>query len=454
MKKDTAVIGTQPIGGLLARFSFPAILSVLSLTILTITDRYFIGTYIGESALAGLMAALPFVVLIAATERLISVGGAIVFSNSLGAKKISRAGRILGNTFLLSLLSGLLLAVLGFIFLEPILVLKGASGAVLNYATEYTSVILSLSVFSVAGYGMNGFVRASGRPGFAMFSVLTAIVMNIILDYLFIVEFGWGMRGAGLATVLSAAILAVMVVGFLVGKSVAVRLTLDKMKPNFKAIKKVLLFGVSPFTFEFSFAVTSTVFNGMLLFYAGPAGLAAFGISGMAIYWLSIRPMIGLTQAMEVIMAYNFGAAKLDRVKQTLWIGLSWGTGWGAFCAAVFAVFAPEFVSIFTADAQLQNLTVVLIRLCAIALPFAAAYHIADTALLSVGEYKKSFIFNITRETIIGMTFFISLPLLFGLNGVLSSIAVTDTVGGIIGGLVIIWVYKNMNKIHLHNAIR
>ena len=243
---------TESIPRLLAEFSIPAIIGMLVNAIYNIVDRIFIGNdpVLGSLGLAAVSITYPVTLVLLAFALMVGVGGSTCFSISLGRKETEKATFFLGNGVTLAILAGLLFMILGNIFIEPILRLLGSSTAVLPYAKDYLSVILYGAVFQSVAMALNNFSRADGNPRVSMISMMIGAGFNIVFDYIFIVQMGWGMKGAAYATIGGQFLSMIWQLTYFLGPKANIQLVFQNMKLNIAYVKEILTTGIPAFLLQ------------------------------------------------------------------------------------------------------------------------------------------------------------------------------------------------------------
>lgn len=334
------------ISSLLLKFSLPAIIGMLVNAMYNIVDSAFVGRGVGDLALAGITVSLPIMTTFMACVMLIGMGATSLISIRLGEKKGKEAEEIIGNALVLFVIIGLILTILGLIFLEPILALFGASPDVMPYSIDYMRVILLGSVFMAIGLGMNNFIRAEGNPKIAMNTMLIGAITNIILDYIFIFIFNWGIKGAAFATIISYTVTSTWVLyHFLAGNS-KLKIRRENLRLKKVIVKEILLVGFPTFAMQITGSIQHLILNRSLAHHGGDIALATVGII-MSISTLLVMPAMGISQGAQPIIGYNYGAKKFGRVKDTLKLSILSATSIVTLGFLVSKILPNQLISLY-----------------------------------------------------------------------------------------------------------
>ena len=309
-------LGTDRMLPLVFRMALPAVAAQFVNLLYNIVDRIYIGHIpgIGTEALAGVGVTTSIVILISSFSSIVGAGGAPLAAMALGQGDRERAGRILGNGFVMLILFTIITSLIAYIFMEPILLLTGASERTLPFAEDYLSVYLLGTLFVEISTGLNTFINSQGRPAIAMWSVVIGALLNIILDPIFIFTFDMGVKGAAIATVLSQAVSAIWVLRFLTSSSASLPLERKYMRLQKKIVLSVVALGVSPFIMASTESLVGFVLNGSLKHF-GDIYVSALAIMQSAMQFVSV-PLVGFAQGFVPVVSYNYGHAYKERVKQ------------------------------------------------------------------------------------------------------------------------------------------
>lgn len=418
---------TDSIPKLLAEFSIPAIIGMLVNAIYNIVDRIFIGNdpELGSMGLAAVSITYPVTLVLLAFALMVGVGGSTRFSISLGKKENEKAKFFLGNGVTLAIMAGLLFMILGNVFIEPILRILGASSAVLPYATDYLSVILYGAVFQSVAMALNNFSRADGNPRNSMISMMIGAGFNIIFDYIFIVQMGWGMKGAAYATIGGQFLSMTWQLAYFLGPKANVQLAIQNMKLKAAYVKDILTTGIPAFLLQIANSVLNIVINASLVAYGGDIAISVAGIITSATT-IIIMMVSGLIQGLQPIISYNTGADRTDRVKEALKIASIIG---GIISTIGFLVFQfyPEFViTLFNQETAVVDLGVSAIRIWTAAFPLVGIQIVWASYFQAVGKVRLASFLNLARQIIFLIPLILILSPIFELNGIYVSVPLAE----------------------------
>ena len=298
------------------KLALPMTLAQLINVLYNIVDRIYIGM-IPENAtlsLTGLGLCLPIISMVTAFANLFGMGGAPLCSIERGRGNVREAEAIMGNSFVLMVITGIVLTILGLAFKRPMLYLFGASDATIGYADAYITIYLLGNIFVMTGLGMNSFINSQGFGTIGMMTVLLGAVANIILDPIFIFVFHMGVRGAALATIISQFLSAVWILVFLTGKKALLRLKPSAMRLTKKRVKDIIGLGMSGFTMSITNSTVQVMYNAMLQRFGGDLYVGIMTVINSVREVISM-PVNGVTQSAQPILGYNYGAKEYNRVK-------------------------------------------------------------------------------------------------------------------------------------------
>ena len=351
----TAKLERDKIGSLLLHYSVPAIVGMVVASLYNIVDRVFIGQGVGPLAISGLALTFPLMTLIAAIGTLVGVGASARLSIVLGMKDIKWARNILGNAFILTFVLSAVFITIAMIYLPEILVAFGGSEQTIPYAIDYLKIVIPGSVLTNVSYSFSGMMRASGYPQKSMYTILIGVVLNVILDPIFIFGFGLGIQGAAIATVISMFVSAVFVMSHFFNPKHVVHFEKGCMHLRGYIIRNITSIGMAPFLMNVAACGVNIIMNHQLVRQGGDLAIGAYGIlNSYAI--LIVMSVMGLCQGMQPIVGYNYGAQKYKRMKDTLLLTLRVGTLIMVIGFVVCELFPGLLVSAFTSDPGLKSM--------------------------------------------------------------------------------------------------
>lgn len=429
-------LGTENVGKLLKQYAMPAIVAMAATSLYNMVDSIFIGQGVGPMAIAGLAVTFPLMNLSIAFGTLVGVGAATLISMLLGQKNYPLANRVLGNVVMLNVAIGLIVTVLGLVFLDPILYFFGASDVTIPYAHEYMVIILAGNIISHLYHGLNGVVRASGLPRKAMAATLLAVGLNTVLDPIFIFGLDMGIRGAAVATVLAQIVSLVWVTKILSDRNHVVHFSREVFHIDIKIAERSLSIGMAPFMMNVASCFVVILINRQLQSHGGDMAIGAYGIINR-IMFLFVMLIMGFTQGMQPIAGYNFGARQYDRVKRVLRLTI--------ICASItttLGFLAGELVpralvSLFTRDETLKALSAHALRIDVSMFPIVGFQIVISNFFQCIGYARKAIFLSLSRQLIFLIPFLIIFPKFWGTDGVWWSMPASDVVAALIAFLMI-----------------
>lgn len=422
---NAAALEREPVGALLLRYSMPAIAGMVVFSLYNIVDSVFIGRWVGPLALSGLAVAFPVMNLTFAFGLLVGVGGASICSIRMGRKDMEGASRALGNVVVLNLIAGFAFGLLCLAFIDPILRAFGASEDTLDHAGAFMRVLLLGLPCTYTMFNLNHVMRASGYPRKAMLSAVVTVGFNIALAPLFIYLLGWGMRGAGLATVLSQAMGMLWVLRHFRDTRSALhfRPGIYTLRPD--VVRGILSIGLSPFLMNVCACAVVALINIGLGRHGGDLAVGAYGIINRVLM-VFVMILMGLTQGMQPIVGYNYGAKRMGRVRRALKYGVLAGVGIASFGFLASECVPRLIVSLFTDDAVTIGFAVTGMRLSALVFPLVGCQIVVINFFQSIGRAKLSIFLSLTRQLLFLIPGLLLFPQFWGLNGIWISIPVAD----------------------------
>ena len=415
------------------KLAAPMTLAQLINVLYNIVDRMYIGHIpnTGMLSLTGLGLTFPIIMIISAFTRLFGDGGAPLCSIERGRGNLEKAEKIMGNSFTMLLLTGIILTILCQIFKRPLLYAFGASDTTIIYAEGYLSIYLIGSIFVMIGLGMNSFINSQGFARTGMFSVLIGAVSNLLLDPLLIFVFQMGVQGAALATILSQALSAVWVLHFLFSPKAILKLRRSNLKIDFSILKEIVSLGVSGFTMACTNSAVSIACNASLSTFGGDLYVGIMTVINSVREIISM-PVSGISSGAQPVLGYNYGAQKNDRVCS----GIRFLT---AVCIIytigvwlLVMLFPTFFIHLFNQDPSLLSEGARCMRLYFMGFFLMSLQRIGQSTFVALGKSKRAIFFSLFRKVVLVVPLVLILPHLFslGTDGVFISEPISDLLGG------------------------
>ena len=446
-KSATLELGTKPVGSLLMQYAIPAIVAMVASSLYNMVDSIFIGQGVGPMAISGLAITFPFMNLSGAIGACIGVGASTYLSVKLGQKDYSMAQRILGNSVILKIITGIIFGAICLLFLDPILRFFGASDNTLPYAHEYMVVILLGNVFTHLYFGMNALLRAASKPKQAMYATIFTVVLNTALDPIFIYTLDMGIRGAALATILSQITALCWQIKQFSNPHELLHFKRGIYKLDWSIIKNILAIGVSPLAMNTCSCIIVIFINTALVKYGGDLAVGAYGIANR-IGFLFFMIVMGINQGMQPIAGYNYGAMHFDRMLKVLKLSMVSATAIMAVGWLVGELMPYPCARLFTTDAELIEQAVKGIRLNMIAFPLIGSQAVITNFFQSIGKAKISIFLSLSRQMIFLLPLLVALPPMLGVDGVWYALPTSDTVAFIVTWIIMI---RYMRKFKLQH---
>ena len=410
----------------------PLIVAQLVHLLYNVVDRIYIG-HMGDGsglALTGVGLTFPIVTLIMAFAALFGTGGVPLFSMARGAGDQARAGRILGNSFTLQLISAAALTVICYLFMRPILFAFGASEESFLYARAYLDIYLMGTVFSMLATGLNGYINAQGFPRIGMLSIVIGAAVNIALDPVFIFALHMGVRGAALATVISQALSALWVLRFLTGKQAVVPLKRGNMALQARVVGDIAKLGTATFIMQGTTCLVQIVCNATLQQFGGDVYVGVMTVVN-SVREVFLLPINGITSGGQPVISFNYGAKRYDRVLQGIRFNTLIGAGYTLLAWVLVLLLPRLWFGIFSDDpvmteAGVEALQIYFFGFVCMALQFAG-----QSAFTALGDARHAIFFSLLRKAIIVVPLTLLLPRLgFGVRGVFLAEPISNAVGG------------------------
>ncbi len=445
----TERLATEKIGRLLWEFSIPAVIGSVATALYNIVDRLYIGRGCGTEAMAGLTLTFPYMMVLASFGLLFGVGSGALISIRLGEKRQEQAEMLLGQTVALKILF-IIFPLTALFFLDKTIAFFGGNEVTIPYAHAYLKIILWGNVFSHLSLGLSNVMRAEGHAKKSMYSMLLGAGANVILDPIFIFGFGMGIGGAAWATNISMFISSIYGLYHFLGPHCVVSLRAKYIRIWPKLLMPVLAIGLSPFFLLLIASLVQVSYNRAFGYWAhSPHGatvaIAASGtINGIILFVL--MPVFGLTQGMQPIVGYNYGARNLHRVEDVFKRAMILGTAICSIGAAVCIVFAGPIVSAFTSDPEVYNLSKWALRVACTAIPLIGAPIMSTTYFQAIGRAHAAILLSIMRQALILIPLIFLLPRFFSVRSIWFAGPISDALSACVSMTVIFFEIRRLRR--------
>lgn len=451
MNKETNnPLGVQPVNRLLSKFAIPSIISMLVGSLYNIVDQFFIGQRVGELGNAATNIAFPLSTSCLALALLIGIGGSSAFNLAMGSGHEKRAVNIMGNAVVLLAGSGLVLSIITLLFLKPLLLFFGSPKAVLPYAMEYTKITAFGFPFLLLSTGGGHLIRADGRPRITMLCNLVGAVLNTILDALFVFGLNLGMSGAALATIIGQIVSGALAIGYLMhGKTVTIRR--ENLRIKWENVTRIASLGMAPCSNQVAMMVVQIIMNQSLKHYGSHSiygeniPIACAGII-TKVNMIFMSFVIGLSQGLQPIASFNYGAGKKGRVKEAYIKAISIGAVLAVIAFLMFQFFPRQIISIFGDGSELYYQFA--IRYFHVFLFFTFVNFmqpITSNFFTAIGKPKVGSFLALTRQILFLLPLILLFPLFLGIDGIMYAGPVADCLAAVVCFIMVYRELRNFN---------
>ncbi|MEC2070747.1 MATE family efflux transporter [Alkalihalophilus marmarensis] len=442
-KMQSDKLGTESIPKLLRDLSIPAMIGMFVMALYNVVDTIFISYGVGIEAVAGVTIAFPVMMIIMAVSAAMGIGGASVISRRLGEKRGDEANQVFGNIISIILLISIIGVIASFTFLEPMLVLFGASPDILPYAVEYMFPIMLGTFFFSFAFATNNIVRSEGNAKFAMNTMIIPAVLNIILDPIFIFGLNMGVQGAAVATVISQAAVTVVILRYYLTGQSSLSLAWEDLKIKWSIVKEVVSVGMPAFVQQASGSIMMIAINTMLIQYGSDLYVGIFGII-QRILMFAVMPIIGVMQGMMPIVGYNYGAKQFERMRETIWLTLKVVVISSVVIFLSMMIFPAWFMRIFTADPEVIEAGASAMRILFLTFFVVGVQVVAGGLYQALGKPKPALILSLSRQILFLIPLVLILPRFFGVSGVWIAFPIADVLSFVLASALL---YKDRDTI-------
>ena len=448
-RKNT--LGTEAVNILLRKFAIPSIIAMLVSALYNIVDQFFIGRSVGELGNAATNITFPLTTSCIALALLLGIGAAAAFNLTLGKGDKEKALHYIGNSAVLLFISGLILCIVVQTFLKPMLIFFGSPDNVLDYAKAYTRVVALGFPFLIFSTGGGHLIRADGSPKYSMLCNLSGAIINVILDPIFIFGFDMGMTGAGLATIIGQIFGAFLAFRYILNYKTG-KLEKRHLIPKWKYVSKIISLGAAPCFNQLAMMIVQIVMNkslthyGALSVYGESIPLACAGIiTKVNQIYMSI--VIGLSQGLQPIVSFNYGARKYERVKKAYRTAITYGVIVSAIALIAFQVFPRQIVSIFGSGSEAYyDFAVKYFRIFLLFTFLNCFQPISSNFFTAIGKPKKGIFLSLTRQILFLLPLIVILPIFMGIDGIMYAGPIADFIAGIVAITMIYFEFKYIGR--------
>ena len=424
-KEATLALGTQPVGKLLWQYALPGVIAMTASSLYNMVDSIFIGHGVGPMALAALGISFPLMNIGAAFGAAVGIGGSTLMSLRLGQRQYDKANNVLGNMVALNIITGLLVGIVSIIFLDPILTFFGASEQTLPHARDYMFILLVGNVITHLYLGLNAALRSASKPRAAMIATIVTVVLNTILDPIFIWPLHMGIKGAAIATILAQVIVLCWQLWQFSRQRELLHLEWRFLKPAKAIVKDIVSIGISPFAMQLTGCVIAIFMNNALMKYGGDLAVGAYSIANR-LGFIFFMVIMGICQGFQPIAGYNYGARNMDRVKQVLRLTITASViamtvGW-----VIGELLPGPCTRLFTDDEQLLAISIRGIRINMLVFPVIGYQAVVTNFFQTIGKVRISIFMSLSRQLLFLLPMLLLFSSIWGLDGVWASLPASD----------------------------
>ena len=448
-------MGTQPIKKLLMQLAIPAMIANVVNALYNIVDQIFIGQGVGYLGNAATNIAFPITTICLALGLMTGVGAASNFNLELGRKEVEKARKIAGTAVIQLIVMGIAVCLLVQIFLVPLMQLFGATDQIFDYAMEYSRITAYGIPFFLFSTGFNPLVRSDGRATFSMMAIIAGAVLNTVLDPIFIFVFQMGIAGAAWATVISQMVSALLLFAY-IPEFRSVKFQWEDFIPHMKQVEAIAALGLTSFIFQISALIVQIVSNnllktyGAMSIYGSEIPIAVGGIVSK-VFVIFIALIIGMTQGVQPIVGYNYGAKYYERVRQTIFLALKIGFGLSFVTWAVFEIFPLQIIQLFGNGNDLYfEFGVRYMRYFMMFLFINGITILITTFFPAIGKAKTGAFLSLARQLLILLPVMLLMTYIFGVEGMMFATPVSDVISLV---LCLFFFKRELQDIHMKEEL-
>ena len=428
--KSTTALGTQSIPKLLIQQAVPASIGILVMSLNILIDTIFVGQWIGSNAIAAINVVLPVSFFIAALGMSIGVGGASIISRALGEQDHAKAEKTFANQITLTFILTVFVVIFGLLFVDNIIPIFGGKGSLFSLAkTYYVIVMYGVPILAFCMMA-NNTIRAEGKPKNAMYAMLLPSVSNLVLDYVFIRVFDWGMMGAAWATTLSYGVCASYIVYFFISKKSVLRPKLDAFILESSLVKELSSLVSVTLARQAMVSITVLLVNNILFSFGGESTIAVYAILSRMLMFATF-PIFGITQGFLPIAGFNYGAKNWGRVRQVINISIGYASGLATLVLLLIMFFADQIPTLFSKDLAVNSQTPAALKYVFAALPIVGIQLIGSAYFQAIGKALPALLLTLSRQGLIFIPLLFILSHYYGVQGVWLAFPISDVISTI-----------------------
>ncbi len=451
MNEEKNPLGIEPVGKLFFKLAIPSVLAQLVNLLYNLVDRIFIGHIenIGDLALTGVGVCFPIIMIISAFSSLCGMGGAPKAAIKMGEGNIEDANKVLGNCTMLTIITSIILTIIIQIFKEPLLYAFAASDNTITYALDYMGIYSLGTIFVMISLGLNAFITTQGFSKISMLNVVIGALTNIILDPIFIFGFNLGVKGAAIATVISQAVSAFLVIRFLLSKKTKLKLFLKTLKLDMKIVLSVVSLGLAPFIMQSTESILNICFNTSLYKYGGDIAVGSMTILS-SLMQFAMLPIQGFTQGAQPIISYNLGARKPERIKKAFIMLFIISISFSTIFWLLSMLFPQTLISIFTDKQELIIFAAHALRIYMAVICLFGIQLACQQTFVALGNAPVSLFLALLRKVILLIPLIYIVPLFMNnkCDAVFLAEPIADFIAVSVTGIMFLIIFKKtMNNI-------
>jgi putative MATE family efflux protein len=424
-RNNQITLNDDRVGSLLLKLSLPAFIGMSVITLYNVVDTIFIGHFVGPLGIAGLSIVFPIQMLAMGIAHMVGMGGASLISRLIGANDIPRAERALGNVITCAIALSAALMITGLADANFWLRLMGATETILPYARDYMTIILIGMFFQIIAMSLNDVIRSEGNARIPMIGMIMGAVLNIVLDAIFIIPLGMGIKGAALATVIAQLIAALYLMRYYLTGSSFIKMHPKNLSIDFKIVKDIFAIGAAAFGRTLTGSLSAIIVNRLIVAYGGDFAISAFGIIGR-IMMFAIMPGMVIGLGLQPVLGYNYGAEQYKRALKAIKIAMIASTICSAMAFIALYFFPEVFIHIFTADSELIALGSHVAKRIFFVIYLMGFVMVGSTIFQSIGKATQAFITSVARSALFLIPAIFILPNYFQLDGIWLAFPIAD----------------------------